>query len=79
MQYSQRLISNRVPVSNSYNVPSDRYQFIDLRSVEPNLGVANNKDVLIFDSGSPGQRTWISLANAISLANNIVIDCGIFY
>jgi hypothetical protein len=54
-----RLVSGRVPTSNSANVPADRYQFLDLSSAEPNLGTANVGDVLIYDTGSPGARKWI--------------------
>jgi hypothetical protein len=54
-----RLVSGRVPTSNSANVPADRYQYLDLSSAEPNLGTANVGDVLIYDTASPGARRWI--------------------
>jgi hypothetical protein len=54
-----RLVSGRVPVSNSSNVTSDRYQFLDLSSAEPNLGTGNTGDVLTYSSTSPGNRQWV--------------------
>ena len=59
-----RLVSGRVPVSNSANVTSDRYQYLDLSSAEPNLGTANTGDILSYNPANPGQRQWIS-QNAI--------------
>lgn len=55
-----RLVSGRVPVSNSANVTSDRYQYLDLSSAEPNLGTANTGDILSYNPASPGQRQWLS-------------------
>ena len=44
------LLTGRVRVVNPKNVTADRYQFIDLSQVEPNLGVPNFSASL---SGSP--------------------------
>jgi hypothetical protein len=63
-----RLVSGRVPVSNSSNVASDRYQYLDLSSAEPNLGTSDNGNVLTYNSGSPGQRLWITQASIIAPA-----------
>jgi hypothetical protein len=58
-----RLVSGRVVTSNSANVPSDRYQYLDLSSAEPNLGTANVGDVLVYDTAYPGARRWIPQTN----------------
>lgn len=63
-----RLVSGRVPVSNSSNVASDRYQYLDLSSAEPNLGTSSDGNVLTYNSGSPGQRLWITQASIIAPA-----------
>ena len=63
-----RLISGRVPVSNSSNVTSDRYQYLDLSSAEPNLGTSIDGNVLTYNSGQPGQRLWISQSSIIAPA-----------
>jgi len=55
-----RLISGRVPVSNSSSVTSDRYEYLDLSSAEPNLGVGNTGEVLIYSATAPGNRQWLS-------------------
>ena len=55
-----RLVSGRVPVSNSSNVTSDRYQWLDLSSAEPNLGTGNTGDVISYSSTAPGNRQWIA-------------------
>jgi hypothetical protein len=55
-----RLVSGRVPVSNSSSVTLDRYQYLDLSSAEPNLGTANTGDILTYDPNNPGQRKWLS-------------------
>jgi hypothetical protein len=68
MTNRSRLISGRVPTSNSANVTSDRYQFLDLSSAEPNLGTANTGDILTYNSNYPGGRQWIS-ANTIQAGN----------
>ena len=60
MSTKSRLISGRVPVTNAANVASDRYQYLDLSSAEPNLGTGNTGDVLIYDSTYPGGRKWVA-------------------
>ena len=60
MSTKSRLISGRVPVTNAANVASDRYQYLDLSSAEPNLGTGNTGDVLIYDSIHPGGRKWVA-------------------
>jgi hypothetical protein len=59
MSTKSRLISGRVPVTTAANVASDRYQYLDLSSAEPNLGTGNTGDVLIYDSSYAGGRKWI--------------------
>lgn len=51
-----RLISGRVPVLNPSEVSSDRYEFLDLKSAEPNLGVGADGAVLTTDTS--GNRIW---------------------
>ena len=59
MSTKSRLISGRVPVTTAANVASDRYQYLDLSSAEPNLGTGNTGDVLVYDSSYAGGRRWI--------------------
>jgi len=66
MTTKSRLISGRVPVRDSANVESSRYQFLDLSSAEPNLGTSTNGDILTYNNASPGQRQWISQTNTSS-------------
>ena len=61
-----RLVSGRVVTSNSANVPSDRYQYLDLSSAEPNLGTANVGDVLTYDTAYPGTRRWIPQSSVVN-------------
>ena len=61
-----RLVSGRVVTSNSANVTSDRYQYLDLSSAEPNLGTANVGDLLIYDTAYPGARRWVPQTTIIS-------------
>ena len=69
-----RLVSGRVVTSNSANVPSDRYQYLDLSSAEPNLGTANVGDLLIYDTAYPGARRWVSQASVVT--NSVVGQQG---
>lgn len=74
MQNRIRLISGRVPTTNSSNLASDRYQYLDLASAEPNLGAANNSgDLLIYDSTSLGQRRWTNSIGSEGRPFNSVI------
>jgi hypothetical protein len=66
MYSKSRLISGKVPVSNSASVSADRYQFLDLTSAEPNLGTANNGNILRYSNTSIGQREWIDPNSIIS-------------
>ena len=70
MKDTRRLHSGRVGVKSPSQVTSDRYQFLDLASAEPNLGTANNNSVLTTDTA--GQRIWtanLNLQNADVSAN----------
>jgi hypothetical protein len=87
MQSRIRLFSGRVPVTDAANVASERYQFLDLPSAEPNLGVANNSGyLLIYDTVSPGQRKWVNSIGSQEIpfesviANTLVglVDGGTF-
>ena len=60
MQNRIRLISGRVPTTNSSNLASDRYQYLDLASAEPNLGTSINGNILSYDSSILGGRKWIT-------------------
>jgi len=66
MSTKSRLTSGRVPVRDSANVESSRYQFLDLSSAEPNLGTSTNGDILTYNTTSPGQRQWISQTSTAS-------------
>ena len=60
MSYKPKLLSGKVPVKDSANVASDRYQFLELSSAEPNLGPSSNGNILTYNTATPGQRLWIS-------------------
>jgi hypothetical protein len=63
-----KLLSDKVKTLTPSEVSNTRYQFLDLKSAEPNLGVAaNNNDVLVYSSTAPGNRAWI---NVSTLAGN---------
>lgn len=62
MSIKNQLISGRVPVTTAANVASDRYQYLDLSSAEPNLGTGNTGDVLTYNSSFPGGRKWVPQA-----------------
>ena len=53
-----RLVSGRILKTPSANVSAERYQFIEISEVEPDLGVppANN---YIFTSDPEGNREWV--------------------
>jgi hypothetical protein len=74
MTNRSRLVSGRVPTSNSANVTSDRYQFLDLSSAEPNLGAANTGDILSYNSDYPGGRQWISSSTLVSGNTQQIFD-----
>ena len=69
-----RLVSGRVVTSNSANVPSDRYQYLDLSSAEPNLGTANVGDVLTYDTAYPGTRKWIPQTTIVNTLGQQAFD-----
>ena len=60
MQNRIRLISGRVPTTNSSNLASDRYEYLDLASAEPNLGTSIDGNILSYDSSILGGRKWIT-------------------
>ena len=74
MTNRSRLVSGRVPTSNSANVPADRYQYLDLSSAEPNLGTGNVGDVLIYDTAYPGGRRWIPQSLVVSTLGQQAFD-----
>ena len=58
------LLSGRVRLKGPKNVTSDRYEFVDLSQVEPNLGVPNftaslSGNVAIVVSDSDGNRGFV--------------------
>ena len=85
MSTKSRLASGRVPVRDSANVESSRYQFLDLSSAEPNLGAGTSGDILTYNTSTAGQRQWISQTStagyllaqdAFNEANNRVSKSG---
>lgn len=55
------LLSGKVRVLGPTEVSNNRYEFLDLKSAEPNLGVAPVDGAgLVYDSNYPGGRTWLS-------------------
>ena len=71
MKDSRRLHSGRVSVKQPSQVSSDRYQFLDLASAEPNLGTAANGSVLV--TNTVGSRTWTKNLNIgnVTLADDL--------
>lgn len=73
-----RLLSNRVITTTPGNVTLDRYQYLDLSSAEPNLGVSANGNILT--TTIYGDRIWsntIAIATLTATGNilgNIVAD-----
>jgi hypothetical protein len=85
MTTKSKLVSGRVPVRDSANVESSRYQFLDLSSAEPNLGSSSNGYILTYNTSTAGQRQWIPQTNtagyllaqnAFNEANNKVNKSG---
>jgi hypothetical protein len=66
-----RLLSNRVITTAPGNVTLDRYQYLDLSSAEPNLGVSANGNVLT--TTIYGDRIWSNTLTISSLTANIGI------
>jgi len=74
MKQISKLSSGRVPVKGPLEVGSERYEFLDLASAEPNLGTAANGSVLT--TNTSGQRTWtknLSVDN-VTVSTNVVAD-----
>ena len=74
MKDTRRLHSGRVSVRQPSQVTSDRYQFLDLASAEPNLGTASNSSVLT--TNTIGQRIWtanLNIENA-DVSSNIIAN-----
>ena len=81
-----KFISNRVKKTPSALVPNDRYQFIKLEDVEPDLGIPHS-DSSVFSSTVTGDRVWLSWnsgfsidteLNQINLDNTVVRTFGDF-
>ena len=78
-----KLVSGRVPTVPPTQVASDRYQFLGLGQAQPNLGTADNGNVLT--TNIYGARTWtnvVSLANLTVgnvLANTVTVSTGLFW
>lgn len=65
-----RLTSGRVPTTNASNVKSDRYQFLDISSAEPNLGTAPaNNYILVYNTTTPGNRLWVNVSTILASDN----------
>lgn len=83
MKNTTRLASGRVVVTKPNQVSSDRYEFLDLASAEPNLGTAGNGQVLV--TNTVGTRTWsgnLSIGNVTlsdDLRANVVYTDYLFY
>ena len=52
-----RLLSGRVKVTSPTGVTTDRYDYLDLKSAEPNLGVPS-QDNYVLTSDITGNRSW---------------------
>ena len=58
-----KLVSGKVKVLSPSQVANSRYEFLDLQSAEPNLGVAPVEGyILAYNSSLPGGRQWIDPA-----------------
>ena len=64
-----RLLSGRVAVTNASSVTADRYNFLDLSSAEPNLGIAPANSILTFSSTSSTGRAWSSFDGLYTTSN----------
>jgi hypothetical protein len=72
-----KLVSGKVKLAPPDQLSNTRYQFIDLRSTEPNLGSAPaNGYVLIYNPEMEGNRAWsdilFTIYNAANAAANTV-------
>lgn len=84
MSTGARYLSNRVATVSPGNVAVDRYQWLDLKSAEPNLGTSGNGYVLT--SNVTGARIWTTNVNVSSVTGgnitslgNIVTTNGLFW
>jgi hypothetical protein len=67
-------LSGKVVKTPSTQVDPDRYEFIDLSNVEPDLGVPSTNNALS-SSDINGQRKWIKLSDNFEVdeTSNLVV------
>lgn len=69
-----KLLSDRVKKTSPLDVPADRYQFIKLSDVEPDLG-APLTSLAFLSSDNQGVRSWYDLGAGLALdGTNIIVD-----
>ena len=69
-----KLLSDRVKKTSPLDVPADRYQFIKLSDVEPDLG-APLTSLAFLSSDDQGVRSWYDLGAGLALdGTNIIVD-----
>ena len=59
-----KLLSGRVKKTPPTEVPSDRYEFIRLNDVEPDLGVPTTDNYILI-SNQLGQRNWVDVNSLV--------------
>ena len=74
MANGPKLLSGRVPVTSYDNLPSDRYQFLNLSDAEPSLGAGDANTVLTLTTGNT--RTWSNSITITSLAVTTSANLG---
>jgi hypothetical protein len=67
-------LSGKVEKNPSTNADPDRYQYLDLKNAEPDLGVPNI-DNAIFSSNTTGERVWVNLSEnfEVDVTGNLIV------
>jgi len=71
-----RLLSGRVGLTSAAGLTTDRYSFIGLSQVEPNLGNPSNNNYVLY-SDTSGNRYWSAITPAGTVNGITVEDEGV--
>lgn len=68
-------LSGKVVKTPSSQADPERYSYIDLSNVEPDLGVPT-QDRAIATSNTSGQRAWVNLSNdfQVDATGNLIVQ-----